>query len=220
MWGLICNASGWMSHLFGLVALHPGWAIVVAFLAAIIEAVAIVGTFIPGTVIVMGVAGAAAAAGQPMLPILGVAILGAVIGDFLSYWVGFHFRFTVRGWWPLATRPQIMASADRFFARWGSFSVALCRFIPVLRSTVPLVAGITGMSRRRFLIANVTSALIWAPAHVFPAQLAGLSIDRLRDGDWMSAAWLGAIVVVCGIAVWLVHRRLTPLVLAARRAEP
>jgi len=126
----------------------------------------------------------------------------------------------VRGWWPLATRPQIMASADRFFARWGSFSVALCRFIPVLRSTVPLVAGITGMSRRRFLIANVTSALIWAPAHVFPAQLAGLSIDRLRDGDWMSAAWLGAIVVVCGIAVWLVHRRLTPLVLAARRAEP
>jgi membrane protein DedA with SNARE-associated domain len=76
------------------------------------------------------------------------------------------------------------------------------------------------MSGRRFLIANVTSALIWAPAHVFPAQLAGLSIDRLRDGDWMSAAWLGAIVVVCGIAVWLVHRRLTPLVLAARRAEP
>jgi membrane protein DedA with SNARE-associated domain len=220
MWDWITNASGWMSDTLGLVAPHPGWALVVAFLAAIIEAVAIVGTFIPGTVIVMGVAAAAAAAGQPMLPILGVAVLGAVIGDYLSYWIGFRYRFTVRGWWPLATRPQIMAGADRFFARYGSFSVALCRFIPFLRSTVPLVAGIAGMSRRRFLIANVTSAFVWAPAHVFPAQLAGLSIDRLRDGDWATAAWLAAIVLAFGIAIWVLHRRLMPIVLPARRAEP
>jgi membrane protein DedA with SNARE-associated domain len=220
MWDWITDASGWMSNAIGLVALHPGWALVVAFLAAIIEALAIVGTVIPGTLIVMGVAGAAAAAGQPMLPFLGVAILGAVIGDFLSYWVGFQFRFAVRGWWPLATRPQIMASADRFFARYGAFSVALCRFIPVLRSTVPLVAGIAGMSRRRFLIANVSSALVWAPAHVCPAQMAGLLIDRLRDGDWVSATWLAAIVLACCVAIWLLHRRLTPILLAARRAEP
>src|SRR5580698_8459949 len=128
----ITHAFGWMGLSLGLVASHPGWALVVAFLAAIIEALAIVGSIIPGTVIVMGVAGAAAAAGQPMLPILGVAVLGAVIGDFLSYWVGYRFRFTVRGWWPLANRPRIMAGADRFFARYGAFSVALCRFIPVL----------------------------------------------------------------------------------------
>ena len=151
----INDTSGWVSHAIGLVALYPDWALAVAFLAAIIEAVAIVGTVVPGTFIVMGVAGAAAAAGQPMLPFLGVAFLGAVIGDFLSYWLGFRFRFTIRGWWPLAERPQLMASADRFFARYGSYSVALCRFIPVLRSTVPLVAGIAGMSTRRFLIANV-----------------------------------------------------------------
>ena len=211
------DASAWMSHAISLVALYPGWALVVAFLAAIIEALALVGTFIPGTFIVMGVAGAAAAAGQPMLPFLGVAILGAVIGDFLSYWVGFRFRFTVRRWWPLRQRPQIMAGADRFFERYGSFSVALCRFIPVLRSTVPLVAGIAGMSPRKFLIANVASALVWAPAHVCPAQLAGLSFDRFQNGDWGAALWLAAGVVMFGVAIWLLHRRLTPLLLAARR---
>src|SRR5260221_6858146 len=108
-----------------------------------------------------------------------------------------------------------MASADRFFARYGSYSVALCRFIPVLRSTVPLVAVIAGMSTRRFLIANVASALVWAPAHVCPAQLAGLSIERLRDGDWGSAAFLGAGVLLFGLGIWVLHRRLTPL--AARR---
>ncbi len=217
MWDWINHSSGWMSGAIALVAQNPNWALAVAFLAAIVEALAIVGTVVPGTFIVMGVAGAAAAAGQPMIPFLLVAVLGAVIGDFLSYWVGHQFRFTVRQWWPLAQRPWIMASADRFFARYGSFSVALCRFIPVLRSTVPLVAGIAGMSRRRFLFANVASALVWAPAHVCPAQLAGLSIDRLRAGDWESAAFLAAGVVTFGVAVWVLHRRLAPLLISARR---
>jgi membrane protein DedA with SNARE-associated domain len=217
MWAWINDAGGWMSGTLGLVADHPDWALAAAFLAAIIEAVAVVGTIVPGTVIVMGVAGAAAAAGQPVIPILLVAILGAVIGDFVSYWVGYRFRFRVRQWWPLATRPYLMASADRFFERYGSYSVALCRFIPVLRSLVPLVAGISGMSRRRFLIANVASALVWAPAHVCPAQLAGLSIERLRAGDWQSAAYLAAGLVVSGAAIWMLHRRLTTRVIAARR---
>jgi membrane protein DedA with SNARE-associated domain len=217
MWEWINETPGWMSGALDFVAQNPGGALAVAFLAAIVEALAIVGTIIPGTFIVMGVAGAAAAAGQPMIPFLVVAVLGAVIGDFLSYWVGFHYRFTVRQWWPLAQRPELMSRADRFFARYGSYSVALCRFIPVLRSTVPLVAGIAGMSRRSFLIANVTSALVWAPAHVCPAQLAGLSIDRLRSGDWESAALLGAGVLAFCVVIWLVHRRLSPLVIAARR---
>ncbi len=217
MWEWINDSSGWMSGAFGLVAQNPEWALVIAFLAAIIEALAIVGTVVPGTVIVMGVAGAAAAAGQPMIPFLLVAILGAVVGDFLSYWIGFRYRLTIRQWWPLPQRPWLMESADRFFARYGAYSVALCRFIPVLRSTVPLVAGITGMSRRRFLLANVSSALVWAPAHVWPAQLAGLSIDRLRAGDWESAAFLAAGVVACCVAVWVLHRRLAPLLIAARR---
>jgi membrane protein DedA with SNARE-associated domain len=217
MWDWINNASGWTSGGIALVANNFEWALAVTFLAAIIEALALVGTFIPGTFIVMGVAGAAAAAGQPMIPFLAVAFLGAVVGDFLSYWIGYRFRFAVRRWWPLSRRPQIMAGADRFFARYGSFSVALCRFIPVLRSTVPLVAGIAGMSRRKFLLANVASAFVWAPAHVWPAQLAGLSIDRLRDGDWIDAAYLGAGVLLFGVAVWFAHRRLAPLLIAARR---
>jgi len=212
MWEAVNDTPGWLSGGIGLVAHNPEWALIVAFLAAIIEALAIVGMFLPGTFIVMGVAGAAAAAGQPMLPFLAVAVLGATIGDFLSYWVGYRYRFTIRQWWPLAQRPELMAGADRFFARYGAFSVALCRFIPVLRSTVPLVAGITGMARRRFLVANVSSAFVWAPLHIWPAQLAGLTIDRLRDGDWGTAAVLAAGVLAFGVAVWVLHRRLLPLV--------
>jgi undecaprenyl-diphosphatase len=217
MWHWITDTSGGISGAITLVAENPTWSLAIAFVAAVIEALAVVGTVIPGTFIVMGIAGAAAAAGQRMLPFLVVAVLGAVVGDFLSYWVGYRYRFTVRGWWPLAQRPAMMASADRFFARYGAYSVALCRFIPVLRSLVPLAAGIAGMPRRQFLIANVASALVWAPAHVCPAQLAGLGINRFRAGDWGSATYLGVGVLLCCVAVWYLHRRLSPLLSAARR---
>lgn len=198
----------WVNSATDLVAQNPEWALAIAFAAAIIEAVAIFGTIIPGTFILMGIAGAAAVAGQPMVPFLVLAIIGAVIGDFVSYWVGHRYRFTLRRSWPFAQRPHLMEQADRFFVRYGTASVALCRFVPVLRSTVPLIAGLSGMSRQRFVLANVSSALVWAPAHVYPAQFAGLSIEHLREGDWQTAALWAAALLACCAAGWLLHRRL------------
>ena len=219
MWEWTTTSTRFVSSAIGLVAQNPEWALVVAFLAAIIEAVAIVGTFLPGTFIVMGVAGAAAAAGQPMLPFLAVAVAGAV-----------HRRFSVLlGRLPLTASPcgnggpwrsgrtdgrrRPVLRAIRRPIAWrcaGSF--------PVLRSTVPLVAGIAGMSRRRFLIANVASALVWAPAHVCPAQWpvcrSTSCATEMADGGCSSAraCWPSALLV------WLLHRRLSPLLIAARRS--
>jgi membrane protein DedA with SNARE-associated domain len=190
----------------GLVAHYPGGALGVVFLAAIIEAVAVLGILIPGTPILMAVAGAAAMAGQPMLPFLALSVAGAVIGDFLSFWVGKRFSGRLRGVWPFSSRPALMENAGNFFERYGFYSVALCRFVPVLRSTVPLVAGMAGMRQRRFVIANVASALVWAPVHIYPAQLAGLSLDRLREGDWQSAALWGVVLLAGCAAAWVVHR--------------
>jgi membrane protein DedA with SNARE-associated domain len=195
-----------INTIVGLVALHPSAALVVVFLAAIIEAVAVVGILIPGTPILMGVAGAAAMSNQPMLPFLVLSIIGAVIGDFLSFWVGKRFSVRLRGVWPFSRRPALMENAAGFFDRYGVYSVALCRFVPVLRSTVPLVAGMAGMRQRRFVLANVASAFVWAPVHIYPAQLAGLSIGRLRDGDWQSAALWGAILLAGCAVAWVLHR--------------
>jgi membrane protein DedA with SNARE-associated domain len=190
----------------GLVARHPDWALFAAFMLAILEAVAVLGTFIPGTYLFMAVTGAAAAAGQPMLPFLAVAIAGAVIGDFLSFWFGARYATTLRGLWPFSRWPELLRRADRFFERFGVASVAICRFIPVLRSMVPLVAGMTGMRRRDFLLANVSSAFVWAPAHVYPAQLAGLMMEAVRQGDWV-AVWLwGGVLAACLVAIWALHR--------------
>jgi membrane protein DedA with SNARE-associated domain len=199
MWSLISDVAA-------LVGENPVLAIGVAFLAAIIEAVAVLGILLPGTPILMAVAGAAAIAGMPMTPILVVSIVGAVIGDGISFWVGHRYRDKLRGMWPFSKRPALMQGAEQFFKRYGTMSVALCRFVPVLRSTVPLVAGMAGMARSKFLFANICSALVWAPAHVYPAQFAGLSIERFREGDWGTALLFGAIVLAAAAAAFALHR--------------
>ncbi len=183
-------------------------AVFIAFAAAIVEAVAVLGVLIPGTPILMAVAGAAAIAGMPMLPILIVSIIGAIIGDFVSFWFGHRYSVHLREMWPFRTRPALIGAAEKFFHRHGSMSVALCRFVPVLRSTVPLVAGMAGMRRSRFLVANICSAFVWAPAHVLPAQFAGLSIERIGAGDWTTAGFAIAAVLLAGAGAWFGHRLL------------
>lgn len=196
----------WINAAVDIVASHPSCALFVAFLAAIIEAVAVLGILIPGTPILMAVAGAAAMAGQPMIPFLALSIIGAVIGDFMSFWIGRRFSVRLRGVWPFASRPALMDNAGHFFTRYGTYSVALFRFVPVLRSTVPLVAGMAGMRQRRFVLANVASAFVWAPVHIYPAQMAGLSLNRLESGEWQSAALWGTILLTCFAAAWGLHR--------------
>jgi membrane protein DedA with SNARE-associated domain len=196
----------WIDAAVDFVALYPNAALAVVFLAAIIEAVAVLGIIVPGTPILMAVTGAAAMAGQKMLPFLVLSIIGAVIGDLLSFWAGGRYSHRLCGVWPFSRRTGLMDAARKFFDRYGTLSVALCRFVPVLRSTVPLVAGMAGMRRRRFVTANVASALVWAPVHIYPAALAGLSISRLRDGDWQAGVLWGAILLTCCAAAWGVHR--------------
>ena len=189
----------------GAVAGHATLAILIAFAGAVVEAVAVLGVLIPGTPILMAVAGAAALAGLPMAPILAAAILGAVLGDGISFWLGRHHGPRLRRSWPFASRPSLIGRAEAFFRRFGAASVVLARFVPVLRSTVPLAAGMAGMPVRRFVAANILSALVWAPAHVFPAQLAALSLDRL-GGDWWMAAGAVTTLLLTAALAWGVHR--------------
>ena len=188
------------------VAQNPLLTILVVFVAAIIEATAVIGILIPGTPIVMAVAGAGALAGLHPAPVIAVAILGAILGDFISFWLGQRYDQRLRRLWPLATRRHLMESAERFFARHGTMSVAFCRLVPILRSTVPLVAGMAGMDRRKFLAANIASAFVWAPAHVVPAQFAGISLERLMAGDWQTAVMFAAALAGCCLAVYALHR--------------
>ncbi|HEY3638016.1 MAG TPA: DedA family protein [Rhizomicrobium sp.] len=97
-------------------------------------------------------------------PLLLGGILGAVLGDAISFWAGRRFGHVVEKHWYFQRHPDLLPRGYKFFERFGTASVFVGRFFGPVRAAIPLVAGIMEMSWTKFWIANIGSALIWAPA--------------------------------------------------------
>jgi membrane protein DedA with SNARE-associated domain len=94
--------------------------------------------------------------------------VGAALGDWVSYWLGYHYHQQIAGLWPLSRHPDLMPRAHRLFEKWGALGVFLGRFFGPLRAVVPLVAGAAQMPRWTFQAANWTSAFVWATTTLGP----------------------------------------------------
>ena len=170
-----------MTELFQLllawVGQNPFWAGIVIFFVALAESLAIVGILVPGVIILFG---AGALIGNGTLEFWSSclwAVAGAVIGDNISFWFGHHYedRFAHTKWFNL--HPNHLAKGTEFFHKHGGMSVAFGRFFGPIRAVVPLIAGLMRMEPSHFLIANVLSAFVWAPAYLLPGMVFGASMD-------------------------------------------
>ncbi|MCW3010234.1 MAG: DedA family protein [Solirubrobacterales bacterium] len=123
-------------------------------------------------------AGGLAAAGHLALPVVVViAIVAAVTGDTLGYWIGRRRgrAFLLRDGFMADHRRRAVTRADRFFARRGTATVFVSRFIPGVRVVAAVMAGATRMPWRRFALANTLGAIVWATTVAGLAYLLGPS---------------------------------------------
>jgi membrane protein DedA with SNARE-associated domain len=144
----------------------------VVFVLAFGESLAFVSLLLPATFLLMSGSGIVGAAGVGFWPIWIAATVGAFLGDWVSYWLGFHYKERIAGIWPLSRYPALLVKGHAFFVKWGAVSVFLGRFFGPLRCVVPLVAGIAEMPQIPFQIANVASAVVWATGVLAPGHLA------------------------------------------------
>jgi membrane protein DedA with SNARE-associated domain len=94
---------------------------------------------LPATAILLGVGGLVGAADIAFWPIWGAAALGAVFGDWFSYWLGCRYSYAIARVWPLSRRPDLLPRGETFFRKWGTLGVFVGRFFGPLRSIMPLV---------------------------------------------------------------------------------
>jgi membrane protein DedA with SNARE-associated domain len=185
--------------LLELIKAHSDWAAVVMFVTAFGESFPVLGLLFPGTSVLIA-AGALLAAGTlPTWPILIGAVLGAVLGDAVSYWLGGRFGHTIARMWPFTRHPDLLPSGMRFFQRHGGKSVFVGRFFGPVRAVIPLAAGIMQMPPRRFWLANIASAVVWAPMLLFAGDMIGKAGERLI-GSADAVVLVFAVLTVLGIA--------------------
>ncbi|MCE9683200.1 bifunctional DedA family/phosphatase PAP2 family protein [Halomonas alkalisoli] len=161
------------------LAPSPGMLLFFIGLIALLESLALVGLLLPGVILITAAASLAGHQDMAISAILLAAFGGAVIGDGLSFILGYTQRERVTRLWPFSRHPEWLARGARFFQRYGSLSVFFGRFVGPVRPVIPLIAGMLHMSPRAFIWANLASAALWAPAYVLPGYLLGQTWQQL-----------------------------------------
>ncbi len=160
--------------------LEPPWGYAIVFMATFLENSVGAGVIVPGETLVI-IGGFYARIGDLWLPgVAVVAIVGAVLGDNLGYWIGRRYGrgFLERHGRKLFVTPERLEAAEGYYRRHGGKTVFLGRFIPVVRSVGFIVAGVAHMEWRRFIVYDVAGAVLWGIGHSVLGYALGASYQR------------------------------------------
>ncbi|TRZ53506.1 DedA family protein [bacterium] len=134
------------------------------FFVIFMETGLVVTPFLPGDSLLFA-AGALAAMGSLNLVFLWVLMaLAAVIGDTVNYWVGHKLGRDVFDGRSRFFKKAYLDEAEEFYAKHGGAAIFLGRFVPIVRTFVPFVAGVSEMSYKHFITYNVLGGLTWVSA--------------------------------------------------------
>jgi undecaprenyl-diphosphatase len=191
--------------LFDWLQQNPLISLVFVFLVACGESLAVVGLIVPGALLMVGFGALIALDYLAFGPTVIAAILGAIAGDGISYWLGAKYNRNLAGIWPFRRYPDLLNRGELFFQRHGGKSVLLGRFVGPLRPIIPAVAGMLHMPMRQFLIINIFSALLWAPLYLLPGIIFGTSLELASEFAGRFTLLLVGLVFGLWFIVWLIR---------------
>jgi membrane protein DedA with SNARE-associated domain/membrane-associated phospholipid phosphatase len=182
---------------------NPTWAIVIIFLIAFGEALLIIGLFVPSTVVLVGAGTLVGTGHLGFWPVMLATIIGAVVGDQISFWAGKLFGERLKNMWPLSRYPALVAKGEDFVRSHGGKSIAVGRFVPGVKAVVPGIVGMLNMSQPFFLFVNVTSGIVWGAAHVFPGILIGQGLALAGEFSGRLVFLLVILLVTMATLGWI-----------------
>ena len=148
-------------HLAEFIVSHGVWIYALLFLIVFVETGVVVMPLLPGDSLLFA-AGALGAAGR-MRPWLlgGLLFAAAVLGDNTNYFIGRFLGPRVYGWNSRWLRREYLMKTQEFFLHHGGKTVIIARFMPIVRTFTPFVAGVGAMPYRRFLAFDVAGGALW-----------------------------------------------------------
>jgi membrane-associated protein len=193
-----------------------GWLYVVLFLIIFCETGLVVTPFLPGDSLLFAVGALCALDGSPLSVglIVPLLIVAAVLGDAVNYSAGRHIGprvFTSETSWLL--NKKHLARTQAFYEKYGGKTIIIARFIPIIRTFAPFVAGIGHMRYRRFGAFNVIGALAWVGLFIPAGYLFGNLEYVQKRFHLVIFAIIGLSVMPAAIEIlreWRSSRRVQP----------
>ena len=194
-------------HLAAFVAQHGAWVYALLFAIVFTETGVVVMPFLPGDSLLFVVGALAAAGGMDIVTVMAVLVAAALTGDNCNYWIGRWvgprvFRAERSRWF----NPRHLQRTHAFYERYGGQAIIIARFVPIVRTYVPFVAGIGTMSYARFLAFSVAGALLWVGSLCLAGYWFG-NIPVVKDNLGVVIVAIIAVSVMPIALGWLRARR-------------
>jgi membrane protein DedA with SNARE-associated domain len=190
---------------------HHVWAGVIVGVLCFLESVVLISLFVPATALLLAVGGLVGAGIIGWVDIFIGGVVGCLLGDTVSYWIGRRLGPHADKVWPFSTRRHMLEKGEAFFAKNGWWGVFVGRFFGPLRAIVPTCAGIMGMPHLAFQAVSVASAIVFVPVVVAPGAILVAGAEGARTGQIVAALpmilLMGIPLVIAAVWAWNYKKR-------------
>jgi membrane-associated protein len=194
------------THLSQIISQYGAWTYGILFSIIFIETGIVLMPFLPGDSLLFA-AGAFAATGALNVFILWFLLtVAAILGDTVNYWLGHHFGQLAFNGRIRFLNPKHLERTHAFFAKHGGKAVVLARFVPIVRTFAPFVAGAGAMNYSRFLTFNVSGGFIWVTLFLLVGYFFG-NLPFVRDNFSLVILAVILISLVPILVEFIQHRR-------------
>lgn len=169
-------------HLAEFTRAHGPLVYGLLFLIVFCETGLVITPFLPGDSLLFAVGALAADAANGINVWISAIVLltAAIVGDTVNYWIGRKFGGWMMRTFPKIVKPSQLAKTNEFFTRYGGKTIIIARFVPIVRTFAPFVAGSGEMNYGRFMYFNVIGATLWVGL-IMPAGYCFGQMDVVKE---------------------------------------
>ncbi|MDD5012185.1 MAG: DedA family protein [Candidatus Nanoarchaeia archaeon] len=195
------------TSLAGLISTYGVFVYVLLFLVVFVETGLVIIPFLPGDSFLFA-AGTFAGIGSLNLFLIFVLLSSAaILGDSLNYFIGKYvgprvFKSDTSKFF----KKEHLISAEKFYEKHGAKAIVYARFIPIIRTFAPFVAGIGKMKYRKFLLFNIFGGILWVSLFVFGGYFFG-NIPLIRENFELAILTIIFISLIPPLIGWIKHRK-------------
>jgi len=194
-------------HLGFVIQSYGNWTYLILFLIIFCETGLVVTPILPGDSLLFAIGTLAASRYLDITKVLALLSAAAILGDTVNYWIGSLIGSKVFNYENSRIfRKEYLDKTHRFYEKYGGKTIIIARFVPIVRTFAPFVAGVGAMTYMKFLAYNIAGGLLW----IFSITLAGYyfgNIPIVKNNFTIVIIAIVIISILPGVIEYILHRR-------------
>jgi membrane-associated protein len=195
-------------HLASLITQYGTWTYGILFLIIFCETGLVVTPFLPGDSLLFAAGALAAnpAMGLNVFILWGVLMVAAIVGDTVNYWIGQAVGTRVFKDDAKVLKTAYLRKTEEFFEKYGGKTIIIARFMPIVRTYAPFVAGASRMNYSKFILYNVVGALLWVTSLLAAGFFFG-NVPFVKNNFETVVVAIIVLSILPGVFEYVKHRR-------------